>query len=158
MPKQQWPASVKVAWWEFNPGGSGYGTAKLPLEIGHNQVAVLLAIQAQVLNNSSSPTQGALWLYRRGEVEADDLPAAWYGYGGGWQHDKGVIDFTRGSLPANSSDAAYKVYPYPVILIRSPAVVYSIGGSQLKPSMGLWYVLQNVTDKELAELMVKDHA
>lgn len=156
MPKQQWPATVKVAWWEEQPTGAGQSQSALPIEIGYGEVAVLLAIQPQIVNTGASDEGAAMWLYR--QSEPGTKRSGWSSYGGYWQQDTNVIDYTRGTVLANTSLLAYKVYPYPVILIRPPSIIYATSSVDLIMSLGLWYVLQKVTEKEMSELMVKDHA
>jgi hypothetical protein len=119
---------------------------------------VLLAIQPLIVNQTSANAEAALWLYRRSDVDTDALPATWFDYDGEWQQDSGVIDYTRGRIRENGTASEYKVYPYPIVLIRPPAVIYSLSSINFKLCLGLWYVIQTVTDREMTELMMKDHA
>lgn len=160
MTKTQWPTTVKTAWFDQTPS-SVREAYRIPMGIGYQQVAVLLAVQVEVANSSqTNNTFGAVWLMRNGDPgELESKTTQWFESGGLWQQDTNVVDHTRGYVPARTGDTAYKVYPYPIILIRDPTVLVWTGEvDELSFTLGLWYVLQTVTDKEMSELMVKDHA
>lgn len=83
---------------------------------------------------------------------------------GGWRTDKNVIDvwFALGHNQRTAENIApvpplYQVYAKPIPLIRTPTFIYHSTGD-LEATLLLWYHTEKISDKDLLELMVKDHA
>lgn len=149
--KIDWPATVKVQWTQVT------GTPnweRVDLELGDREVAVLLAIQVHYYNNDLASLVSA-WLHKQSEPTTKAGNGQWEN--GGWLEDPGVLDFDQSYVGNQASGATWKVYPYPIVLIRQPSVIIDKPNNMIA-TLGLWYVRQEVTDAEMAQLMVKDHA
>jgi len=83
---------------------------------------------------------------------------------GGWNTDRNVIDawYAYAHNQRTAEEIApvlpiYVIYPKPIPLIRTPTFVYH-ATEAVTVSLLLWFHTEKVSDKDLLELMVKDHA
>jgi len=157
--------------WRCGLDTAGKETERIPLGIGESEVAIILAsyIRLYAKNMSNANVRARMWLYRK-DTEGSNKATGWYqdseNDGGAWTDDPAVFDmfgttmaFAAGTGDVGSlSDHLYKVYPFPVVLIRDPSYLFYADIGAVYYEVGLWYVRDKVSDKELAELMVKDHA
>jgi hypothetical protein len=157
------PQQVSVARVEVLAAASntleGY---EIPMGLGEKQVAIVLASKLCIRAGDGTDSN-RIWLIRKSEENISTV-ATWPNEAGTWQQDPSVFDHLKAFRTALTSvgindkiDREYKVYPYPVVLIRNPTMV--IYGAQGRAFTAiLWYMLEDVTNAELAQLMVKDHA
>lgn len=140
------------------------------IELGMNEVAVILASQFNVHQATGNNAEVDAWIWQRtfpSEVPTDwsdaDVP--------GWIEDSRVIDYFKWGrhytiagatygFESNIANNYYKVYPYPQVCVRSPQLVTLCNNASalVKLSCMIWYLIEKVSDKELAKLMVKNHA
>ena len=154
--------TVKVASTIAYPAAGGVSYHDIPIKPGKGQVALLLAAQmafAPDTTGANNFTKG--WIWRKSPPNVSVL----FGLSTAlWISDPDIIDFlpcyneiiTQGVAPRAA--VSYKVYPYPVVLIRQPQFVVATFSGDTEVSCICWYMLQSVTDKEMTKLMVKDHA
>lgn len=158
------PEQVKIARLEVKLTKSNSLEAhEIPIGIGKGEIAIVLASYFEVRQSASSSSGAKCWLYKKSEEHVPTV-SGWDDEGGGWQRDEAVFDTFNGQQIVLSSvgvfdkiERLYKVYPYPLALIRDPSLLAN-GTQTLPVTVLLWYMLQKVTDAELAQLMVKDHA
>ena len=140
---------------------------EIPMEMGEDEVALLLAYQ--MIFEDITPLEGAhyrteAYIWRKSQ------PKTYPTIRSHWAEDSDTITFDvhdfiyqgYGVPHPVFSKSWYKVLPYPVVLIRPPSLIsYATGDPEPPTGMRVyslcWYVLQKVTDEQLAKLMVKDH-
>ena len=139
-------------------------SAQLPINLAKGEVIQVYA--PKYMHNRGYGSA----LYERRSVlyrKTEKLPTtgAFMSPTGGWQGDKSVIDawFYKGDSAATneSVDATppcYQVYPIPITLIRKPTLVLHCTDAFSSVSFLLWYTTKKVSDKNLTELMMEDHA
>lgn len=151
------PQQVKSAWVEDLFPGT-VQTRPIKLELGPDEIAIVLAsVFCHV--GERTPQAPRMWLYKKGD---EHIPSNLWAFGTEWTRDDQVIDFFTtkidhfGDLGTTLvSSRLYKVYPYPITLIRSPSLRVVGEGTC---SVGVWYLTERVSKDVLAHLMVKDHA
>jgi len=156
--KEKFPETVRVAKaFVAVKGITTLNYATIKMGLGEDEVALLLASKWIMQNNLASGLWAYLW--KRSFPNIDDrIPAR-------WAEDTNIIDIDQTTLSTLTEVGSYEdkktryiQYPYPFVLIRDPQLVgYSDTDDQTLVSILLYYVIVKVTDKELAELMVKDH-
>lgn len=162
MGKLSIPETVKVAKRSIKLASSSTLEAcQIPIGLGENEIAIVLGAYMSLRGSYSAP--GYMWLYKKSE---ERLPTEddWYAENGGWQEDDAVFDYmkiylddiTAVGLYDRQKDV-YKVYPYPLVIIRDPSML-AYGAATVSVTAMIWYMIQQVTDAELTQLMVKDHA
>ena len=158
MGKIELPETVKVAKVYLAPSTTVLTYAKIPIEIGEDEVALLMAVKWISQNNVANVLTS--WIWKRSYPNVDPrIPAR-------FDEDSNVIDYEQYYRVIDTNVGAYEgsrtryyVLPYPMVLIRSPQLVTqaTVSGVSMV-NLICWYVNQKVTDAQLAELMVKDHA
>ena len=161
MGKLSIPQQVKIASASVTLAAS-VGSTKIPIEMGDNEIALLLASKVMVYTDADQAADMRLCLYRKTENVPTD--AGFLSTVGRWQTDSAVLDIwlclfdtTRTSEWAEYSKWIYQVYPYPYVLIRQPSIVHFGTAQNVYAAITLWYLTERVTDAELTQLMVKDH-
>lgn len=138
-------------------------SASLPLLVGDDEVGLLLASKFQVISYAAQVNDARAMLYRK----TDNLPdlTVFADPDGVWQGDSSVMDVwacrfdtQRTAEGIDQTRWIYEVYPSPFIFIRQPSLIFVGSAANVFIALTLWYVLEEVTDAELAQLMVKDHA
>ena len=159
------PESVKFAKVSFGTtiGVNSVGGHDLKLMLGPKEIALLLSFRLVCPSGLNNNFQFTWVLYRK------SLPAPLT------LVDIGTIGFARkddifavGVLQMRTEAGSGYVggptddftFPYPLVVVRNPALwIRNIDGGADEPIMAiLYYLVQKVTDEELAKLMVKDHA
>lgn len=143
-------------------GGTANETVLFPMSLGQDEVALVKAV-----NWCGYPAgTGSAGMHCHVMKRHDNIPAGvgWPQIVGDWQYDPDILDsfwayrlqFTAvGNL--DNMIRQYKVLPDPVVVIRPPVLaVAGTGGGFI--ACTLHYSLYKVAEKELAQLLVKDHA
>lgn len=165
MKKLSLPATVKVAGVSlYVPAAATVYGVKLPVHMGKNEILVVLAARFVFEPTTSEHDMMILWgMWRKSEAtwphttlsilnlaEEADIVAS------GGMVQASSVGATGISIGTITEDF---VFPYPLVLIRAPQILFESPDNSEFP-VGLWvyYLTQRVTDDELAALMVKDHA
>lgn len=147
----------------FPPAGGDH-YYEIPIRPGEDQVALLLACQLGAHPDTLGANQITYeWIWRKSMPEVDAVKFA--NDSVTWQEDSDVIDhaswFNEWDTAAGYAPRGgerYVVYAYPVVVIRPPQFVVWTFSGDTRVTCLCWYMLQDVSDAELARLMVKDHA
>lgn len=142
---------------------TGAWATKFPIILAENEIGLVHAAKSTVYRDAAGSYKARLFLYRKTENVPET--AAWTDHSdGGWLKDKAVLDawFYFGNTLRTVESLApipmlYQNYPIPLVLIRTPTMVH-YGTAGTSGSITLFYTTQKVSDKDLAELMMKDHA
>jgi len=163
MAKRALPESVKIDTVALTLAATGnVYQAKLNLALGRNEVAVLLGTRA-ILGlagaSSSLAARWALWkksdadwpiggLLTPAELAAEtDIVAS------------GVLTnlLTTSGRSAGPLSEDF-LFPFPLVVIRPPQfIAETIVGTSYELGLHVYYLIQEVDDKTLAKLLVKDH-
>lgn len=142
---------------------TGLWSTKFPIGLAKDEAMFLHAVKCNVVRSASGGWESRIFLYKKTE----NVPAvsAWSVHStGDWKDDKAVLD--NWFMVGNSVRTAeglfpepiyYQVYPMPIILIRPPSLLH-YGTAGTSAALTLWYETTKVSDTNLLELMVKDHA
>ena len=147
------PESVKIARAQLNLDTSLEG-AKFPVYLGDDEVAVLLSIYyywSMAATAGFNVAQFGLWRKTDTDpaaMESDHTDMIWEGVS--------ALSYVTESLQLSGSE--HIILPWPLILVRAPRLVGLRIGAIAAVYMRLYYLIQKVSDEELAKLMVKDHA
>lgn len=131
---------------------------RFELALGPNEVMVVLAIDYNFHGTVAAGNNVIRWgLWRK----TDALPAGSIHALAGSQDmifsRISSAEFVTESL-ASSGDG-FITLPWPLVLIRPPQLLYRTSDyATMSLMVRLWYVLHEVSNDELAKLMVKDHA
>lgn len=160
MGKLYLPETVKVAHW-YLAVSTGVVVSRAQIQgmgIGKNEVAILLGLKWIIdsdLSGVNFVLRMALW--RKSDV-------AWQ-YGNlqqlNIQYEKDIVwsmKTTRLDLNSMGKEEDTFIFPYPVVLIRKPQIIGHASLAAVTTGGFLYYVTEQVTDEQLAKLMVKDHA
>lgn len=138
---------------------------KIPIEVGLNEYALLLAIKvfARVFDGALGSAWNYIALYRK--TEKTKLTVAGdFDLTGTWQEDNSIIDYWYFYLNEMTQvgyleyyKQMYQVYPTPIKLIRPPSLV-SYSTTNNKQGCIVWYKIVKTSKEEIAKLMAKDHA
>lgn len=152
MSKIALPETVKVA--KCSVVNTGVGTihyTEIPIKPGEDEVALLLASKWLSYNVAANYNHGLIWKKSAPKTDAGIFAS----------QSEDIIDrmlHANLAVPDQISQIEYTVYPYPVVLLRAPQLVsYGTTDGNGVFYLFCWYVIQKVTDKALAKLMVKDH-
>lgn len=143
---------------------TGLWAEAFPIGLAKDEILLIHASKVIVYRTASGGWNTRLFLYKKTE----NVPAtsAWsvHDETGGWTTDDSVLDAwfyigntVRTSEPLPPVINAYQIYPKPLVLIRPPSYLH-YGTEGTSASITLWYSTEKVSDKNLLELMVKDHA
>lgn len=156
------PETVK--WTEehgfFGVGAGAIAGYPFDIKIGPKEVMILMGLHywwygtLQIGDNVAH-----LGLWRK----TDSDPSATVWSSGAFQdmmwHRVTCISEGAAGESVVSGDAAEITFPYPIVLIRSPRALIEVQTViNVAWSMRLYYLLREVSNEELAKLMVKDHA
>jgi len=156
--------TVKVAHVSSGPSIADDHYYPIPIKPGKGQIALLLAAQLLCMPDvAGASNYTEMWIWRKSFPQED---ARIFGANNIlWPTDPDVLDyhghfdtFNTAVGAANRGSFNYKVYPYPIVLIRQPQMVVNVFSGDTFVVGSFWYMLKSVTDKELTKLMVKDHA
>ena len=151
------PESVKTGKVTIYSSGAGSSDhKKLPILPGEDEVAILLGCQFTVVGSAAS------FFFRNGifkkSEEVPDLTGfAKYDPNEHWIYLQPDIQIP--SVAGSRAVVWTFFFPYPVVLIRPPQFSgYAVDDTgSWRMTCLAYYLLQNVTDEQLAKLMVKDH-
>lgn len=159
MSKINFPESIKSALAVIDPLTSSLKGYQFPINLGRNEVLVLLGFDYSVVGNIASGTNRIEFgIYRK----SDRLPDGDWIFANISNQD--IVwsrchqhYWTTGNSRSSWSEMIH--LPYPVVLIRPPqlcalADVFDSGIIEMR----IYYLVAKASDTELAELMVKDHA
>ena len=150
----QLPETVKIAWAELSLDTSISGSP-FPLHLGVNEVAILLSFYYHWRGGSGvGDNLASVGIWRKTDTDPTGIFIA---------HTDMIWTLSEGNrFIAESvwqSGKEHVILPWPLVLIRAPRLV---GLREIFTSvtvdMRLFYIIQKVSDEELAKLMVKDHA
>lgn len=143
-------------------GASTLEAYEIPLGLGEDEVAIVLA--AKLAHRGASTAHVQQWLSRR-STKKIPTDLTWANEAGSWQDDGSVFDWFASFKTEhtavgveNRSCEEYKVYPYPIVLIRDPSMLVFSNMATVLCTVILYYLIEKVTNEQLAKLMVKDHA
>ena len=148
------PESVKIARVELALE-LALGGLPFPVNLGQDEVMVLLSLYYTFEVTATAGYDIVRFgLWRKSDVNpvamrTDHTDMIW--------ETSDVRLFITESL--SFSGREHVIFPWPLILIRSPRLVglrAQTAGAHV--DMRLYYLIQKVSDEKLAELMVKDHA
>lgn len=152
------PESVK--WTEIHGLIATPGDENTPykVKLGGDEVMILLGIHYWwhgTLTAAANAVHMGLW-----RKTDSDPPTNVYADGDSpdmvWSEEY-VSEFVTESLVA--SKARDITFPRPIVLVRAPRAIFSMAAlANVYYSMRLYYLLSEVSDVDLAKLMVKDHA
>lgn len=140
-------------------------SAKFPIYLAEDEVIFLHASKFMYNRDwNVAPYELRTILYRK--TENIPTTGAYMEPNGKWQEDKSVIDAwhysgnsERTAEPRAVIAPVYQVYPRPIPLIRTPTLVtHQTDASTSHVIVLLWYHTEEITDKNLTGLMLKDHA
>ena len=142
---------------------TGVWAVKFPIVLAKNEVLLLHSVKHIVNRTAAGGWESRAFLYRKTE----NVPAtsAWSAHhGGAWANDASIIDSwfyvgnsVRTAEGLTPETIEYQNYSIPMLLIRPPSLLtYGTPGTTV--SIELWYTTKKISDKDLAELMMKDHA
>lgn len=141
---------------------TGTWSTPFPIGLAKDEILLIHASKATIHRTAAGGYNARLFLYKK--TENVPTTSAWSGATGDWRHDKSVLDnwfwvgsTVRTSEPLLADRPVYQVYPKPIVLIRAPSFVH-YGTAGTAGILTLWYATEKVSDKDLLELMVKDHA
>lgn len=156
------PQQVKVATLSFEVDATTR-SIKVPIEMGDEEVVMLLASRLQVISYAAQVSDARLLFYRKTEFIPD--LSIFASLGAVWQGDSAVLDIwatrfdtRRTAEGIDQTRSWYTVYPYPYILIRQPSLIYTGSPTNVIVAFSVWYLTEIVTETDLTQLMVKDHA
>lgn len=142
---------------------STIGSTPFPIGLGKDEIILLYASKYML---SRAPALNSYDLYTILYKKTENVPTSvsYISPLGNWQTDKNVLDawFYLGHNQRTAENIApvdpfYQVYPKPIPLVRTPSFVH-YASSTIAVSLLLWYYTTKISDKDLLELMVKDHA
>jgi len=136
---------------------------KLPIGLAKDEIILLHASKTTIHRTASGGYNARLFLYKKTENVPTDVE--WTAPDtGDWRYDKAVLDewffignTVRTAEPLLSVPPVSLRYPKPLVLIRTPSLIY-YGTAGTAAILTVWYTTEKVSDKDLLELMVKDHA
>lgn len=138
-------------------------SVSFPIGLARNEVIFLHSSKLIYYRDVAAPYNAKAFLYRKTENVPTDTPYSDHSTGA-WGVDKAVIDawFVVGRTIStaeslNTFPILFETYSKPIVLIRPPSMLY-YGTTNASISLTLWYHTEKVSDKDLLELMVKDHA
>lgn len=153
------PESVKVLTLAGRTENTQVGSTRIDWALGRNEIAIMLGIRV-VFQNDIGLDNDLNWaIFRKSEAEP---PPTLILYA-----QQALSDFVAGGRIAtdisgpglnalNCSDDF--LFPYPLVLIRPSQFLTESKSSLVEWVAYLYYLTQEVTDEQLAKLMVKDHA
>ncbi|MBA7687601.1 hypothetical protein ES703_96065 [subsurface metagenome] len=150
---QALPESVKMVRAQLSLDTS-MGGVKFPIHLGDDEVAVLLSLYwywSMAATAGYNIVQLGLWRKTDTDpaaMESEHTDMIWEGVS--------ALSYVTESLQLSGSE--HIILPWPLILVRAPRLVGLRIGAIAAVYMRLYYLIQKVSDEELAKLMVKDHA
>lgn len=156
MGKQKLIESVKVSRAFVINTAAEQIAAKFKINMGRNEVVILLAYYLQVVFSAAAQTIFG-GIYRKSEVVDSDPGTTEAVEDENWVHwaswAAGLAAFT-----GNTTQKEYFQLPYPMVLIRPPQLVMdNQQAASVSMNGTLYYVTERLSDIEIAKLMVKDH-
>lgn len=141
----------------FSSGAGSQDQKKLPIKPGDKEVAILLGCQFTLVGSNIS------FFYRTGIYKKSDVtPAMSGGYTDFDSNEHWIYVQPDVQVPSVAGSRAIRwqfFFPYPIVLLRPPQwcgyAIDDTGG--WRATCLAYYLLQKVTDEQLAKLMVKDH-
>ena len=150
------PESVKVARAGMSVALTLEGTP-FPMHLGDNEVAILLSLYYWWYGALGAGSNNAgMGLWRKtdsdppgGDLLTDHTDMLW--------NIIESVEFVTESVVASGKD--HIIFPWPLVLIRPPRLMtWMQVFASLRVEVRLFYLIQEISDEELAKLMVKDHA
>jgi len=132
-----------------------YYPVPLGLSGAANEVAIVEAYEIGIAVTPGAVDTLQAWIWRKSIPNVKPTLEAT------WPEDSDVLDYWIYSVLATEGDpmvTSYKLLPRPLILIRDPQFVVSNVGLESWAFLKVYYTLAKVSDADLAQLMVKDHA
>jgi len=151
------PESVKVALATFVPDATVTGDT-FDMNLGINEVAVMLSLYywwKGVPAAGGNFCRMAIW--RKSDEKYDPAGLVFNRHTDIIWDLMEIYNFVTESVWCGGK--GHVIFPWPVILIRPPRLLAQVA-LMTTPivSARIYYLIQKVSDEELAKLMVKDHA
>lgn len=126
------------------------------MQLGYREVAILLAAKFWQYQTAGAVKSSYIWLSRKSDFIPDESTID-----GEWQDESYLLDyfFTRNDDSVNgyAGETQYVNYPFPFILIRPPSLLIYGTANANWAGCSLFYLQEEVSEQEMAQLMVKDH-
>ena len=148
------PETVKISRQELVSVTTKVGTP-FPMNLGPNEVIVLLSFYWNIIGSMNAGVNiGYMGLWRKTD---SNPPAMVTGHTDMIWSIRVQNYFTTESVISSWNE--HVILPWPLVLIRPPRLIgLATVMTGVSMEMRLFHIIQEVTDEELAKLMVKDHA
>jgi hypothetical protein len=153
------PETIKMANFQDLPTTGGIKYGEIPIKPGKGEIALLLATNWNLYFTEVNAMYAVIWRKSYPKTSSVSL----FNQPGFKSPD--ILDYELFSVKQEtavgvwrSSRSKYKVYPYPIVLVRPPQIVYvnSVAGAG-GLAIQAYYILQRASQTEIDRLLAKDH-
>lgn len=151
------PETIKISRVGVVPAAAQDGEP-FPMLMGKHEVAILHALEYWwVATAAAGLCEMQMMVWKKTDTNPPGGEASYAPSKSAIWSKREHSSFVTESIKCGNSD--YLLLPLPIVLIRAPRLIHRMA-TWVNPRIEfrLYYRLQEVSDKELAELMVKDHA